>query len=95
MKNTRGPISTDMQPHHVALDREGEYTVSTVELAYPVGMFELGYYSERYETMVFRGASWSDLYCERYDTEDAAREGHRNIVRALRRGELDLSASPK
>lgn len=42
-----------------------------------------------FETMVFRG-NWSDLYCERYSTEEQAMKGHIEIVRKLREGTLEL-----
>jgi hypothetical protein len=47
------------------------YRVSTVRLPY----------SSDYETMVFAEGSSRDLYCDRYETEAAARAGHEKAVR--------------
>jgi len=41
-----------------------------------------------YETMVFPTGKWNDLYCERYETEDAAKEGHRRVVEMVLSGEI-------
>lgn len=56
----------------------GDYLVSTVDLGldHSFGIGEPLYY----ETMIFRHKNnqidFSDLYCERYSTEDEARKGH-------------------
>ena len=47
------------------------FRVSTVRLPY----------SSEYETMVFAEDSSRDLYCDRYETEEAARAGHARAVR--------------
>ena len=37
-----------------------------------------------YETMVFPGGTYRELYCERYATEEQARAGHERAVRWAR-----------
>jgi hypothetical protein len=56
----------------------GEYLVSTVKLSMDHsfgGPVELWY-----ETMIFKQGSWMDLYCERYETEEQSRFGHKKAV---------------
>ena len=46
-----------------------------------------------FETMVFpldRGSRWSELGCWRWDSREAALEGHRTIVDGIMSGELEL-----
>ena len=60
------------------------YCVSTVHL--PV--MHLG---GQYESMIFKSdgeevTDYLDLYCDRYETEELAREGHDNLVERIRGG---------
>jgi len=48
-----------------------------------------------FETMVVKKDEWgkinfSDLYCERYETYEAAESGHKSIVNKLLNGTLEL-----
>lgn len=68
----------------VAVDRVGDAMVSTVWLGLDhAGPFGGG--PDIFETMVFGGkhSSWQ----RRYATEEAAVQGHAQVVEALRRGE--------
>jgi hypothetical protein len=81
------PLDIAAGDKHVGLDRHGDYTVSTVRL-----LVDHGWNGEElwYETMVFRGDSFADLYCLRYGTHAEAEAGHAATVEALRAGTLDL-----
>ena len=71
----------------VALDvitiGEREFTVSTIWLG-----LDHGYDGKLaiFETMVFADGSWSDLYCDRYATEEDARAGHQEAVDLTKAG---------
>lgn len=39
-----------------------------------------------FETMVFKGQSYEDLFCARYATEEGARIGHNFVAFAIERG---------
>jgi len=60
----------------------GEYLVSTVDLGidHSFGIGKPLYY----ETMIFKKINgevdWGDLYCERYSTEEEAKEGHQKAI---------------
>lgn len=63
---------------HVGMDEINDCDVSTVWL----GMNH-NYFGGRpllFETMVFRGNSGLEEYCERYSTWDEAVEGHRKAI---------------
>lgn len=66
------------------------YEVSTVDLGidHSFGMGNPLYY----ETMVFKkdgeSIDYTDLYCERYSTEEEARKGHKRIVKKVKKGEI-------
>ena len=68
----------------VAVDCK-EYMLSTVKLPYS------GFGHLPYETMLFAGKkgefSCKDLYCERYATEQEARERHERLLKQLQNGE--------
>lgn len=57
-------------------DYIGDYLVSTVDLWF----FDVG----SYETMIFKKENgeidFRDLYCERYKTEEEAKEGHKKAI---------------
>lgn len=57
----------------------GEYNVSTVHLVIDHNHSLQGP-PILFETMVFKGDSATDLFMERYATEEAALVGHANIV---------------
>lgn len=61
-----------------------DYLISTVDLGidHSFGDGKPLYY----ETMIFKKDSYLDLYCERYSTEEEAREGHKRIVRNAKVG---------
>lgn len=65
-----------------------DYYISTVDLGldHSFGIGEPLYY----ETMVFKKGSWSDLYCERYSTEEEARKGHKWVIEQMKQGTLEL-----
>lgn len=78
----------------VAEDTVGDFWVSTIRLSIDHGS-SFGRPPLWYETMVFRQkdgevTSWSDLYCNRYTTEDEARAGHNRVVEKLAAGTLGL-----
>jgi hypothetical protein len=60
---------------------DGDYLVSTVDLGLNHSFTEIPLY---YETMIFKvennKINYSDLYCERYTTEEEAREGHEKAI---------------
>lgn len=68
----------------VAVDGK-EYMLSTVKLPYSC----FGYLP--YETMLFAikngEVNCEDLYCERYATEQEARERHESLLKQLQNGE--------
>lgn len=67
-------------------DTIGGYRISTVRLP-----FDHGYSEDAprwYETMIFAVGSWSDLFCDRYATEEEAVAGHALTVQRVRAGEL-------
>lgn len=61
----------------------GKYIVSTVDLGidHSFGIGKPLYY----ETMIFRKdgdkIDFSELYCDRYSTEEEAREGHKRAIK--------------
>ena len=65
------------------------YVVSTVRLPFD-HTFGRGT-PQLFETMVFErdGEDWMDLHCERYATEDEARDGHEKVVEKWRSGQED------
>jgi hypothetical protein len=71
--------------HRVGLTTVGNYRVSTVFLS-----IDHRHYGDGppilFETMVFEGESWTDLYCGRYCTRAEAEAGHARIVAALEAG---------
>ena len=66
------------------------YEVSTVDLGidHSFGMGNPLYY----ETMVLEkdgeSIDYTDLYCERYSTEEEARKGHKTVVKKVKKGEI-------
>lgn len=58
--------------------------VSTVWLGMNHGWF--GEDIQIFETMVFKGKSYEDVYCKRYATEAEAIAGHKAVLRKLRWG---------
>lgn len=69
-------------------DEVDDYLISTVDLGidHSFGIGKPLYY----ETMVFKKGSWSDLYCERYSTEEEARKGHKWVIEQMKQGTLEL-----
>ena len=68
--------------HQLALDEDlpGDLWASTVRLTIDHGF---GGTPLWYETMVFPTGSYSDIACERYETEEEARAGHARIVASI------------
>ena len=62
------------------------YFISTVDLGLDHGC--CGDTGEFWETMVFLAGDWSDLYCRRYKTKEAAVRGHKQTVADLKSGKL-------
>ena len=71
----------------VGLDSVGDYRVSTVFLG-----LDHGFGGARlwFETMVFKGDSYADRYCDRYETAEQAKAGHLDTVNKLLAGTLEL-----
>lgn len=84
----------DAMRRRVALDEVKQFTVSTVRLT-DDHSFGNGP-SLWYETMIFDESDeehpMSDLYCERYESINEAREGHQRIVAQVICGELPKDA---
>jgi len=72
------------QERHVGLDQVGKYWISTTRMPWA----GLGYV---YETMVFEEkdgvVDFTDLYCKRYDSREAAEAGHAEAVALVKKGE--------
>ena len=68
------------------------YTRATLDgIVKTVSTVRLHTYDRRpFETMLFYGDSYEDHYCARYDTEEAARQGHQEVVSALLDGTLEV-----
>ena len=77
----------------IKLDTGKHYVVSTVRLSFD---HSFGHGTPRlFETMVFESdgedvSDWVDLHCERYATEDEAREGHEKVVEKWRSGQEEV-----
>tara|TARA_R110000868_G_C10972576_1_gene770499 strand:- start:30019 stop:30333 length:315 start_codon:yes stop_codon:yes gene_type:complete len=69
---------------HVAEDRIDGFFISTVWLGNNHNYF--GGRPLLFETMVFKGDSGSDEYCDRYATWDEAVEGHKKAVQWVKDG---------
>lgn len=81
-----------MNSRTLGWDIVGDHVVSTVRLAVDHGF---GGTPKWYETMVFpqkdgEVARFTDLYCNRYTTEEEAQEGHSRVVSELAAGTLEL-----
>lgn len=72
----------------VGLDSVGDYRVSTVFLGLDHAFGNAT--PQLFETMVFKGGSYAELYCCRYPTWEDAEEGHAEAVAGLRAGTLEL-----
>lgn len=64
------------------------YLVSTVDLGidHSFGIGKPLYY----ETMIFKEGSWDDLYCKRYSTEKEAKKGHKEAVKYVKDGGINV-----
>lgn len=64
----------------------GDYLVSTVDLGINHSFDDIPLY---YETMIFKKVNgkidYTDLYCERYTTEEQARTGHEKAIEYARK----------
>jgi len=78
-------MNTLRNTRHVGLDIIDGLRVSSVRLSVDYGWDGKPLW---YETMVFRDGDWSDLACERYETEDEARAGHTAMCERVRAGEF-------
>ena len=67
-----------VNPNRVSYTETGPYRISTVRLPFDHSFGDGP--ALWYETMVFKGESWEDLFCQRYTTEEQALEGHKNAV---------------
>jgi len=66
----------------VAQDRVGDYFVSTVFLGLDHNFGPVGE-PRCFETMVFKGGSSSEKFCNRYCSWDEALAGHEKVMEAL------------
>ncbi len=64
---------------HVADDMIDEFHVSTVWLGIDHNHF--GGRPLLFETMIFKGDSGNDIYCNRYTTWEKAKEGHKKAMK--------------
>ncbi len=86
----RFPTQDERKAWRVGSTRVGQYRVSTVFLGldhqYGDGPPLV------FETMVFEGEGFGDLYCERYATWEDAEAGHNHTVARLKRERLNAVA---
>ena len=72
----------------IALDKNGEFVISTVKLMFDHGFGGVPLW---YETMVFNSnSSMSDLYMDRYATKEEALEGHKKAVKLVEEGKVNV-----
>lgn len=80
----------------VVATSNGHVWVSTVCLS-PAECYD----EERYETMIFRCTNegkvtnWGELFCDRYETQETAAEGHARVVAGVRDGTINVSYRPR
>ena len=70
----------DIPNRIIARDQVGDYRVSTVCLGLNHNFGESGD-PLVFETMIFKGSSYVDEYCDRYSSVDAAEAGHATAVK--------------
>lgn len=63
------------------------YIISTVDLGLNHGHWGVPLY---YETMIFKEAIGIESYCDRYEKEKQAVEGHEKVLKALRNNKFTL-----
>lgn len=81
--NDRLDMKSDIELNRIT------YTVSTVDLGldHSFGFGPPLYY----ETMIFVKGDSMNCYCNRYTTEEQAREGHENILKLLKNNDYKLN----
>lgn len=76
-------LCANPENHRVATTMIGDWMVSTVLLGLDYNFLRNGP-PIIFETMIFEGGSATDLYTDRYPTEEAALAGHDQAVAFLR-----------
>ncbi len=82
-----GQFMNDPEMKYVKQETVNGYYVSTVYIGLNYRFGDDGP-PLIYETMIFEGGDWSDLYCERYHSRLAAEAGHERAVEHARQGFL-------
>lgn len=70
----------------VAKDNINGYLISTVYLGVEHGTDTMSGKPLIYETMVFEKGNSMDKYCQRYDSPEAAKRGHKSICLGVEKG---------
>ena len=83
----------NQEQRKVAKDQVGKYRISTLFLGLDHS-FRRGGPPLIFETMIFEGDGWTDLYVDRYSTWKEAEEGHKKAVGLAKTGETDFFEDP-
>lgn len=72
----------DKDYHEIGRTKKDGYLISTIWTGMDLSMDNS---KVIFETMIFEGEKWNDLYCQRYSTLEEAKKGHRYAVRNLKK----------